>query len=52
MRSVISDIHRLSRQMNAIDVPRPLAMLYTLFRLRPPNLGQRSDALLFQALRV
>ncbi len=38
--------------MNSIDVPRPLAMLCTLFRLRPPNFGQRSDDLLFQALRI
>ncbi len=38
--------------MNSLDVPRPLAMLCTLFRLRPPNFGQRSDDLLFQALRI
>ncbi|KAF8806246.1 hypothetical protein BYT27DRAFT_7102590 [Phlegmacium glaucopus] len=51
-RSVISDIHRLSRQLSSIDVPRPLAMICTLFRLRPPNLGQNSSDALFTALRV
>lgn len=51
-RSVISDIHRLSRQLSSIDVPRPLAMMCTLFRLRPPNLGQNSSDALFTALRV
>ncbi|KAF9478674.1 hypothetical protein BDN70DRAFT_933202 [Pholiota conissans] len=47
-RSVIGDIHRLSRQMSTIDVPRPLAMLCTLFRLRPP----RTEDSLFHALRI
>ncbi|KDR84101.1 hypothetical protein GALMADRAFT_205854 [Galerina marginata CBS 339.88] len=47
-RSVIGDIHRMSRQLSAVDVPRPLAMVCTLFRLRPP----RSDDALFHALRV
>jgi len=47
-RSVIGDIHRLSRQLSAVDVPRPLAMLCTLFRLHPP----RSNDPLFQGLRV
>ncbi|PPQ67571.1 hypothetical protein CVT25_012065 [Psilocybe cyanescens] len=42
------DIHRLSRQLNSVDVPRPLAMICTLFRLRVP----RSNDFLFQALRV
>lgn len=54
-RSVISDIHKLSRQLSSVDVPRPLAMICTLFRLRPPNLGflgRQSDGPLFQALRV
>jgi len=32
-------------------VPRPLAMLCTLFHLRPPNAGQSSDPL-FQGMRV
>ncbi|KAF8897898.1 hypothetical protein BD779DRAFT_1432771 [Infundibulicybe gibba] len=54
-RSVISDIHKLSRQLSAIDVPRPLAMLCTLLRLKPPNVGflrQRPSDTLFQAVRV
>ncbi|KAF9006736.1 hypothetical protein BDQ17DRAFT_1239048 [Cyathus striatus] len=54
-RSVIGDIHRLSRRFSSVDVPRPLAVLCTLFRIRPPNvwfLGHRSEDPLFQALRV
>jgi hypothetical protein len=54
-RSVIGDIHRLSRQLSSVDVPRPLAVLCTLFRIRPSNhgfLGQYSNEALFQALRV
>jgi len=51
-RSVISDISRLSRQLSSLEVPRPLAMICTLFRLRPPNLGQNSSDALFTALRV
>jgi len=51
-RSVISDISRLSRQLSSVDVPRPLAMICTLFRLRPPDLGQNSGDALFTALRV
>ncbi|KAF4619385.1 hypothetical protein D9613_004928 [Agrocybe pediades] len=42
------DIHRLSRQLSTIDVPKPLAMICILFRLRPP----RSNDALFQGLRV
>ena len=38
--------------MSSVDVPRPLAMIYTLFRLRPPSLSLSSDDFLFQALRV
>ncbi|KAF8165704.1 hypothetical protein B0H34DRAFT_690171 [Crassisporium funariophilum] len=48
-RSVISDIHRVSRQLSSVDVPRPLAVICTLFRLRPPSSAQSS---LFQAMRV
>lgn len=54
-RSVIGDIHRLSRQLSSVDVPRPLAVLCTLFRIRPSNhgfLAQYSNEALFQALRV
>jgi len=51
-RSVISDISRLSRQLSSVDVPRPLAMICTLFRLRPPNLDQNSSDALFTALRI
>ncbi|KAF8914318.1 hypothetical protein CPB84DRAFT_1669087 [Gymnopilus junonius] len=47
-RNIIGDIHRLSHQLSSVDVPRPLAMICTLFRLRPP----RTDDKLFQALRV
>ncbi|TFK43881.1 hypothetical protein BDQ12DRAFT_596847 [Crucibulum laeve] len=54
-RSVIGDIHRLSRQLSSVDVPRPLAVFCTLFRIQPPIVGffgQNSDDPLFQALRV
>ncbi|KAJ7688680.1 hypothetical protein B0H17DRAFT_872825, partial [Mycena rosella] len=54
-RSVITDIHQLSRQLSAIDVPRPIAMFCTLFRLQPPRAGflaRNFDDPLFQALRV
>jgi len=47
-RNIIGDIHRLSHQLSSVDVPRPLAMICTLFNLRPP----RSDDKLFQAIRV
>ncbi|TFK25981.1 hypothetical protein FA15DRAFT_667978 [Coprinopsis marcescibilis] len=49
-RSVIGDIHRLSRRMSTIDVPRPLAVLCTLFRLQ--SLEDMLDNPLFQAIRV
>ena len=52
-RSIISDIYALSRQFSSIDVPRPLAMLYTLLRLRPPDSANyASDGVWFKALRV
>jgi len=49
-REVISDIHRLARQLSSIDVPRPLALIFTLFGLQPPK--SEVHASLFQALRV
>ncbi|KAJ7248450.1 hypothetical protein C8J57DRAFT_1475572 [Mycena rebaudengoi] len=54
-RSLIADIHQLSRQLSAIDVPRPVAMFCTLLRLQPPRTGlfaRNIDRPLFQALRV
>ncbi|KAJ7265439.1 hypothetical protein B0H12DRAFT_1100752 [Mycena haematopus] len=54
-RSVITDIHQLSRQLSVIDVPRPIALICTLFRLQPPRAGflaRNIDDPLFQALRV
>lgn len=54
-RSVITEIHQLSRQLSVIDVPRPIAIICTLFRLQPPRAGflaRNIDDPLFQALRV
>ncbi|PFH47811.1 hypothetical protein AMATHDRAFT_197516 [Amanita thiersii Skay4041] len=53
-RSVISDIHRMARQLSSIDVPRPLAVICTLFGLEPPSKYSsiQADGPLFQALRV
>ncbi|CAK5262520.1 unnamed protein product [Mycena citricolor] len=54
-RSVITDIHQLSRHLSVIDVPRPIALLCTLFRLQPPRTGflaRHLDEPLFEALRV
>ncbi|KAJ7639498.1 hypothetical protein FB45DRAFT_905795 [Roridomyces roridus] len=54
-RSVITDIHQLSRQLSVLDVPRPVAMFCTLFRLHPPQTGffaRNIDMPMFQALRV
>jgi hypothetical protein len=52
-RSVIADIHKLSRLLSKLDIPKPLAMLYTLFRFAPPD-GKHSDAAepLCEAVRV
>ncbi|KAF9266236.1 hypothetical protein L218DRAFT_956601 [Marasmius fiardii PR-910] len=36
-RSMLSDVYRFSRQLNAVDIPRPLAVIYTLFGLKPPE---------------
>ncbi|KAH7931180.1 hypothetical protein BV22DRAFT_1027407 [Leucogyrophana mollusca] len=49
-RSVISDIYTLTRQLCTVDVPKPLAMLYTLLRFRPPDGGSSNKW--FQALQV
>ncbi|KAF6761972.1 hypothetical protein DFP72DRAFT_877626 [Ephemerocybe angulata] len=49
-RSVIGDIHRLSGQLSVVHVPRPLAVLCTIFRVR--SFHQLRDDPLFQALRV
>ncbi|KAJ7194581.1 hypothetical protein GGX14DRAFT_377952 [Mycena pura] len=54
-RAVIADIHALARQLAAIDVPRPVALVCTLLRLQPPRTGilaRHIDRPLFQALRV
>ncbi|KAL0580506.1 hypothetical protein V5O48_001493 [Marasmius crinis-equi] len=34
---MLSDIHRFSKQFKAIDVPRPLAVIYTLLGVKPPD---------------
>ncbi|KAJ8087037.1 hypothetical protein PM082_005862 [Marasmius tenuissimus] len=36
-RAMLSDIHRFSKQFMAVDVPRPLAVIYTLFGVKPPD---------------
>ncbi|KAG7097415.1 hypothetical protein E1B28_004762 [Marasmius oreades] len=36
-RAMLSDVYRFSRQFNAVNVPRPLAVIYTLFGLKPPE---------------
>jgi hypothetical protein len=59
-RTIISDIHMLSRRLSEVDVPKPLAMLCTLFGIKPPDIilpGRRRKRdtrydPLFQALRV
>jgi len=50
-RSIITDIQRMSRQFSSVDVPRPLAMFCTLFRLEIPDRA-RNAAPLFRALRI
>jgi len=50
-RSIIADIHQLSRQLSSIDVPRPLAMLCTLLRLKMPEQLSNPDPL-FHGVRV
>ncbi|TFK72012.1 hypothetical protein BDN72DRAFT_764051 [Pluteus cervinus] len=51
-RSLISDIYRLSRQMSAVDIPHPVAVLCTLFRLKHSWLLRKAEQPLFHALRV
>lgn len=52
-RSVISDIYSLARQLCYVDIPKPLAMLYILFRLKPPDAKPGSrDSSWFQGMRV
>jgi len=34
---MLADILRLSRQLSVVDVPRPLAVIYSFFRLRAPD---------------
>jgi len=54
-RSVISDIYALARQLCYVDIPKPLAMLYILFRLKRPehtSLSTASNDPWFQGLRV
>lgn len=53
-RSVISDIYSLARQLCYVDVPKPLAMLYILLRLKPPDMPRTSSGSdsWFQGLRV
>jgi hypothetical protein len=49
-RTVIGDIHRLSRRMSSVDIPRPVAVISTLFRLR--SLDTLLDNPLFHAVQV
>ncbi|KAF8434534.1 hypothetical protein L210DRAFT_3553144 [Boletus edulis BED1] len=49
-RSLISDIHTLTRRCCAVDVPRPLSLLHTLLRARPPN--ELFDDPWFKAVRI
>jgi len=42
-RSVISDIHKLSRLLSKLDLPKPLAMFYTLFRSPGPHHQKQAD---------
>ncbi|KAG6897602.1 hypothetical protein C0992_013042 [Termitomyces sp. T32_za158] len=50
-RSVIADIHRLSRQLSSIDIPHPLAMFCTLFHIKIPE-SSRKNNVLFRGVRV
>ncbi|EIW76231.1 hypothetical protein CONPUDRAFT_139657 [Coniophora puteana RWD-64-598 SS2] len=50
-RSIISDIYNLTRRLSSVDIPKPLAMLYILLRLRPPE-GDGSGDPWFRGLRV
>ncbi|KAH7914443.1 hypothetical protein BJ138DRAFT_1208604 [Hygrophoropsis aurantiaca] len=49
-RSVISDIYTLTRQLSVVDMPKPLAMLHTLLRLRSPD--SEANSKWFRTLQV
>ena len=49
-RGVIADIHSIAGQLARIDVPRPLAILYTLFGVSPEASG--IYPVLFRLLRI
>jgi hypothetical protein len=54
-RSVISDIYALARQLCYVDIPKPLAMLYILFRFKQPEAASSASTSSdpwFQGLRV
>jgi len=51
-RSVISDIYSLARKLCYVDIPKPLAMLYILFRLKQPSPAATNSDPWFQGLRV
>jgi hypothetical protein len=51
-RSVISDMYTLSRQLSKLDIPRPLAMLYALFKIERPHWKEGADVPLLQGLRI
>lgn len=34
---MLADILRLSRQLHVVNVPRPLAVIYSFFRLQVPD---------------
>lgn len=36
-RAMLADILRLSGQLTVVNVPRPLAVIYSFFRLRVPD---------------
>ncbi|KAF9023180.1 hypothetical protein BDP27DRAFT_1073838 [Rhodocollybia butyracea] len=36
-RTMLADILRFSRQLSVVDIPRPLAVIYSFFRLRVPD---------------
>ncbi|KAI3610786.1 hypothetical protein WG66_006838 [Moniliophthora roreri] len=48
-RAMLSDIYRLSRRLSNIDIPRPLAVIYTLFGLELPSYINKP---LFHALKA
>ncbi|KAK0491478.1 hypothetical protein IW261DRAFT_1556626 [Armillaria novae-zelandiae] len=48
-RSIIFDIFKLGRRLHSVDIPQPLAVFYTLLRLKPPEDGSNP---LLKALRV